>query len=267
MWLIGAGLRCQQRAAFVPRASSSQRSASKLGSSRGVSDPPRLPPILKITYQGTPNAVLDDRKLERILQKPGEGRIDLRFEAEAETLTLALVPKRRLEDLELGLGRNVEPPHLPDGAEARQQLLADLRPGTRGHLATSIRRKALGNDLAMPVRDRNIFWMVSEMIPERLNVFQLLVRRELVEAGRWKRRLRHDASISSSHRYFRLAFIYEQTRAVRFCANHAFIGVRRRPSGHHATRFSGVPRPVKPLRFAPTPSGLAGLTAPAVRLA
>jgi hypothetical protein len=37
--------------------------------------------------------------------------------------------------------------------------------------------------------------------------------------------------------------------------------------GHHATRFSGVPRPVKPLRFAPTPSGLAGLTAPAVRLA
>jgi hypothetical protein len=36
------------------------------------------------------------------------------------------------------------------------------------------------------------------MVPERLNVFQLLVGRELVEAWRWKRRLRHDASIPSS---------------------------------------------------------------------
>ena len=81
----------------------------------------------KITDQGTPNAVLDDWKLERILQKPGEGRIDLRFEAETEALTLALVPKRRLEDFELGFGRNVESPLLANGAEARQQLLGAMK--------------------------------------------------------------------------------------------------------------------------------------------
>src|SRR5262245_35604580 len=102
---------------------------------------------------------------------------------------------------ELGLGREVEPPHSANGAEARQQLPADLRPGARGHLPAPVRSETFGNDLAMPVRDRHVLWALSEMVPERLNVFELLVRRELVEARGRKRRLRHDASISPCNRF------------------------------------------------------------------
>ena len=155
-------------------------------------------PVWKITHQAAPNLLLDDGKLKRIRQDSGEDRIDLCLKAEAEALTLALVSKCRLEDLELGLGRDVEPPHLANGAESGQQLLADLRPRARGHLAASICRKTLGNHLAMPVRDWDIFGMLGEMVPKRLNVFELLVRRELVEARRRKRRLRHDSSIPAS---------------------------------------------------------------------
>ena len=44
--------------------------------------------------------------------------------------------------------------------------------------------EAFGDDLAMPVRYRNVLRMLGEVIPERLNVFELLVRREILEARR-----------------------------------------------------------------------------------
>ena len=45
------------------------------------------------------------------------------LKAEAEASTLALVPKRRLEDLELGLGRDVEPPHSSEWFEGGSEAL------------------------------------------------------------------------------------------------------------------------------------------------
>src|SRR5262249_47193865 len=93
---------------------------------------------------------------------------------------------------------DVEPPHLANSTKARQQFVADFRPRPRGHLAAPVCREAFGDDLAVPVGDRDILRMLGEMIPERLNVFELLVRRELVEATRRKRRLRHDSSIPAS---------------------------------------------------------------------
>ena len=63
-----------------------------------------------------------------------------------------------------------------------------------------MRRKALRNDLAMPVGDGDFFRMLDETVPERLNVFELLVRRELIEAGRRKRWLRHIESIRARGR-------------------------------------------------------------------
>jgi hypothetical protein len=50
------------------------------------------------------NAFFNDRKLERIVDESGEDGIDLRFEADTEANALALVSKRSLEDLDLGLG-------------------------------------------------------------------------------------------------------------------------------------------------------------------
>ena len=58
-----------------------------------------------------------------------------------------------------------------------------------------MRSEAFGNDLAMPVGNRHIFRVLTEMIPQPLNVFELLVRREIVEARRRNGQLRHVPSI------------------------------------------------------------------------
>jgi hypothetical protein len=50
------------------------------------------------------NAFLNDWKLERIVDEPGEDGTDLRFEADTQADALALVSKRSLENLNLGLG-------------------------------------------------------------------------------------------------------------------------------------------------------------------
>jgi len=67
--------------------------------------------IRKITDESPPGTLVDLRKLEWILEESRKDRIYLRFEAEAEVNTLPFVPERRFENLELGLGRNIEPPH------------------------------------------------------------------------------------------------------------------------------------------------------------
>jgi hypothetical protein len=152
--------------------------------------------VREIAKECPPSAFLDLRKLERILEQSRENGIDLRLKAEAEASTLALVPKRRLKNLELGLERDVEPPHLTSSAETGQKLFADLRPRAGGYLAATVCGEAFGYDLAMPVRHRYLLRMLREMIPERLNVFELLVRRELVETRRRKGRVRHVPSIA-----------------------------------------------------------------------
>ena len=49
----------------------------------------------------------------------------------------------------------------------------------------------LGDDLAMPVGNRHLFRMLREMVPERLDVFEFLLRRKLVKARRWNGRQCH----------------------------------------------------------------------------
>ena len=144
------------------------------------------------------NAFLNYGKLERIVDESGEDGIDLRFEADTEANALALVSKRGLENLELGLGRNFESPHSASSAKARKKFFADLRPRAGSDLATSMRREAIGDDLSVPVRNRHLLRMLGEVIPERLNVLELLVWREILEAGRRNGRLRHMSSIRPS---------------------------------------------------------------------
>jgi hypothetical protein len=49
--------------------------------------------------------------------------------------------------------------------------------------------ETFSDELAMPVRHRHVFRMFRNMIPEGLNVIELLLCRELVKAGRRKDRL------------------------------------------------------------------------------
>src|SRR5437867_13430784 len=79
-------------------------------------------PVRKIVNERSSSAFLNGRKLKRILAESRKDRVDLGFEAEAETRALALESERCFEDLELGLGRDVEPPHSAKRAKASQQL-------------------------------------------------------------------------------------------------------------------------------------------------
>jgi hypothetical protein len=144
------------------------------------------------------NAFVNYRKLERIVDESGEDGINLRFEADTEANPLALVSKRGLENLELGLGRDIEPPHSACGAEPGKEFVADFRPRARRGFATAMRSEALRNDLSMPVRDWHLLRVLGEVIPERLNVLELLIWRELLEAGGRNGGLRHISSIRPS---------------------------------------------------------------------
>ena len=154
--------------------------------------------VRKNTNDRSANAFLDYWKLEGIIDEPGEDGIDLRFEAYAEANALAFVSKRGLKDLELGLGRNIEAPHSVSSAKAGEKFFADLRPRAGSNLPTSMRREAIRNDLSVPVRNRHLLRMLGEVIPERLNVLELLLWREILEAGRRNGRLRHMSSIRPS---------------------------------------------------------------------
>src|SRR3977135_759022 len=68
-------------------------------------------PLGEMADERPPSAFFDLRKLKGILQHSREQAIHVRFKPESEAWALALISKRRLEDLELGLRRDVEAPH------------------------------------------------------------------------------------------------------------------------------------------------------------
>ena len=151
--------------------------------------------VREITNERSANAFFDSWKLKRTIEESRENRTDLHLEAKAEASTLALISKRRFKNLELGLGGDVEPPHSANGTKAREQLVADLGPRAGCRFAPAVRSKPLSGDLAMPVWYRNFLRVLDETVPQGLDVFELLVRRELVEARGWKRRFGHQPSI------------------------------------------------------------------------
>jgi hypothetical protein len=94
--------------------------------------------VREIANERAPSALFHGRKLKGILEESRENRIDRRLEPEPKARTLALVAKRCFKDLELGLGRDVEPPQSPCSAEAGQQLFADVRPRAGSHFTATV---------------------------------------------------------------------------------------------------------------------------------
>jgi hypothetical protein len=58
--------------------------------------------VRETAHECSPSAWIDFAELEGIPEDPVEYGVDLSIESKPETRPLALVPKRRLEDLELG---------------------------------------------------------------------------------------------------------------------------------------------------------------------
>jgi len=74
--------------------------------------------VREVAHERPPSAFFNCRKLKRILNESREDPVDLLLETEAEIGALALVSKRRLKNLEFGLGRDNEPPHSACSAES-----------------------------------------------------------------------------------------------------------------------------------------------------
>ena len=69
------------------------------------------------------------------------------------------------------------------GAKARQQLLANLDPGPRRPFSAAMGCRPLLDHLPVPLRQRDFVRVSGDTVPERLDVVELLVGRELVESG------------------------------------------------------------------------------------
>lgn len=76
-------------------------------------------------------------------------------------------------------------------AQAGQEVFADLGPGTGSRLSAAMGGKTFGYHAAVPVRYGDVLGTFGNTLPERLNVLELLVWGEFVEAGGWNGRLRH----------------------------------------------------------------------------
>lgn len=116
----------------------------------------------------------------------------------AEIRTLTFVTKRRLEDLDLGLDRSIGPPHQRAVRSRTRRSSRVSRLGAGGRLAAAECGKPFADELVMPVGDGHLLKMRGQMIPECLNVFELLVGRKLVKPGRGNRRLCYAATTSAS---------------------------------------------------------------------
>jgi len=55
-------------------------------------------------------------------------------------------------------------------------------------------RKVISDDLSMPILDRNEVRMIREMIPRRVDIFDVVVGREFVDTCRRNCWLRHGGS-------------------------------------------------------------------------
>ncbi len=132
--------------------------------------------VREIANERPPSTLLDLWKLQGILDESCENRLDFSFESKAKAGALALISKRCFEHLKLGLERDVEPPHSASGAQTGEKLFADLWPGARARLATTVCGEAFGNDLPVPVWHGHLLGVLREMSPQRLNVFEFLIR-------------------------------------------------------------------------------------------
>jgi hypothetical protein len=141
--------------------------------------------VRKLADERPPNALVDFRKLDSQTRYSTEFRSGSRGQRALARIEAPLQKSRARPPPKHRAGAS------PRGSQAGEEFFADLGPGAARNLAASNRGEAFADDLPVPVGHRDFLGAFSEMIPQRLNVFELLIGRELVKARRREHRLRH----------------------------------------------------------------------------
>src|SRR5262245_2253411 len=143
----------------------------------------------------------DCGKLERPLTDPRERSIEVGDEACAESGPLTFVPSRRRLDIGLGKCPNDESPSDRPLAAAIDFLAESLLHGLPAVAGVWIRFEILQTLLdgcPVPLRNRHCLRSRGDAIPQRLQVVDLLLDRQVVETGRRQRDwCGHEASCKS----------------------------------------------------------------------
>jgi hypothetical protein len=132
----------------------------------------------------------DDRETQRAVFDPCKGCAKFSNEFRPKTLPLALVPGCRFEGIEFCLRPNVQPGHLPTGAEALLDSRKDFLPRSGFVRGSAIRRKTLLQEGLLPLLERHLVDIGRDVVPERLHVVNLVFDRKRVEPrGRQRQRV------------------------------------------------------------------------------
>jgi hypothetical protein len=129
---------------------------------------------------GSPKLQEDNRKTQRSFLDPSERSAEFNEEFRPEAIPLAVVPRRCLEGIDLGLRANLESKHLPTG-KAMLYSLDDLVPRPsllRGSLMCC---EALFQKGLLPLLKGYLVDIRRDVIPKRLHIVDLVFDRKRVK--------------------------------------------------------------------------------------
>jgi hypothetical protein len=136
------------------------------------------------------NVVADCGELARPFADLREGPIQIGEEARGKSWPLSVVPLRGRLDIRLGERPNDERAGHHRSVTAVQlsseSFLNDLPAFTCAWIGVEL-LQAIIDDLPVPIWNRNRIGRSRDSVPKRLQVVDLLIDRQIVESGRWKR--------------------------------------------------------------------------------
>ncbi len=137
----------------------------------------------KPVQDGSSSFSEDDGELKRrFFDSPKGGARGLE-ELRAETGPLGLVPERRLEGVGLRLRANPELAHLARLSQPHLETFENFLPRTSLVGSGTMCREARFQELALPVRERHLLDARRDVVPQRLDVVDLLIDGQLIETG------------------------------------------------------------------------------------
>jgi hypothetical protein len=132
---------------------------------------------------GPPKLAKDERKTQRPFLDPRKRCAKFSEEFRPEALPLAVVPGSCFEGIEFCLRPNVEPRHLPTGAEALLDSCNDFLPRARFIRRAAMRCETFLQKGLLPLLERYLVDIRRDVVPERLHVVDLVFDWKRVEPG------------------------------------------------------------------------------------
>lgn len=140
----------------------------------------------------------DDRKLQRSLLDPAQRGAKCLEKLVTEPVALALVPEHRFERVQFCFGTNLQTSHLPSVAQTLLEPFDDLWPGPGYMRRSTVRLEPFLENGLLPFVQRYLIHAGGDVIPQRLDVIDLVLDRKIVESWRRQRQgMCHDSDYNT----------------------------------------------------------------------